>query len=412
MTPSEPPAAAPVRPQLLRPRQGVQPTTSTELFFDLVFIFTITQLSHYLIEHPDWRGAARTALLLALVWFVWVYTTWVTNWLQPDQGPVRAMLIGMTLGSLLLSAAIPQAFTRTGLLFAVVYVSVQVGRTIFGLWAVRGSPWLVDGFQQSLPWIVGTSVLVVLGGLVGGAAREVLWAAVIVIEVVGLSIGYPLPKRGRSRPERWMVEGGHLSERSAAFVLIALGESILVTGSTLTQHVDLVTSGAFLLAFAGSVALWWVYFARSAPAATEVIANAGERTGALSRVAFNYLHPVIVAGVIVTSAGDERLLREPGAPATTVAALFTLGGPALFLAGHAAYKALLWRILPTSRIAAVMVLLVLIPVCVPLGVPVAACASLSLAVTVAVIVTDRFRVRRAYQSRGPNQSRGPRSPLR
>ncbi|WP_433134024.1 low temperature requirement protein A [Micromonospora sp. CA-240977] len=369
----------------------MQPTTSTELFFDLVFVFSITQLSHYLIEHPGWRGALRTALLLALVWFVWVYTTWMTNWLQPDQGPVRAMLIGVTLGSLSLSAAIPQAFAETGLLFAVVYVSVQVGRTMFGLWATQGSPWLVAGFQQSLPWIAGTSVLVVLGGLVGGVAREVLWAAVIVIEVVGLWIGYPLPKRGRSRPERWMVEGGHLADRCGAFVLIALGESILVTGGTLTQHVDLVTFGAFLVAFAGSVALWWVYFARSAAAATEVVAHAGERTGALSRVAFNYLHPVIVAGVIVTSAGDERLLREPGAPATTVAALFTLGGPALFLAGHAAYKALLWRTLPTSRISAVVLLLALIPVGVGLGASVAVCATAALAVTVAVIVADRSR---------------------
>ncbi|MET8282039.1 low temperature requirement protein A [Micromonospora sp. NPDC005174] len=384
----------------------MQPTTSTELFFDLVFIFTITQLSHYLIAHPHWRGAARTALLLALVWFVWVYTTWLTNWLQPDQGPVRAVLLGVALGSLALSAAIPEAFAGTGLFFAVVYVGVQVGRTLFALWAVRGSPWLVAGFQQSLPWITGTSVLVVLGGLAGGVAREALWAAVVVLEVVGLLIGYPLPGRGRSRPERWMVEGGHLAERCAAFVLIALGESILVTGSTLTSHVDLETSGAFLLAFAGSVALWWVYFARSAGAATEVIAGAGERTGALSRVAFNYLHPVIVAGVIVASAGDEVLLREPGTPATTVAALFTLGGPALFLAGHAAYKTVLWRALPTSRIAAVVVLLTLIPVCVGLGATVVTCAALATAVTVAVIIADRLRVRRAPQSRGP------RSPLR
>ncbi|MEK8105299.1 low temperature requirement protein A [Micromonospora sp. M12] len=146
----------------------MQPTTSTELFFDLVFIFTITQLSHYLIEHPNWRGAARTGLLLALVWFVWVYTTWLTNWLQPDQGPVRAMLIAVTLGSLSLSAAIPQAFAGTGLLFAVVYVVVQVGRTVFSMWAVQGSPWLVDGFQHLLPWFAVTSVLVVLGGLVDG----------------------------------------------------------------------------------------------------------------------------------------------------------------------------------------------------------------------------------------------------
>ncbi len=120
-----------------------------ELFFDLVFIFTTTQLAHYLIAHPDWRGAARTALLLALVWFVWVYTAWVTNWLRPDQAPVRAMLIALMLGSLLLSAAIPEAFAGAGLLFALVYAAVQVGRTLFSLWAVQGQPWLVDGFQKT-----------------------------------------------------------------------------------------------------------------------------------------------------------------------------------------------------------------------------------------------------------------------
>ncbi|WP_328534380.1 low temperature requirement protein A [Micromonospora zamorensis] len=393
MTPSEPPAVRPKRQWLLRERRGVEPTTSMELFFDLVFIFTTTQLTHYLIAHPDWRGAARTALLLALIWFVWIYTAWGTNWLRPDQAPVRALLIALMLGSMLLSAAIPEAFAGTGLVFALVYVTVQVGRTVFALWAVQGQPWLVDGFQKTLPWFVATSSLVVIGGVIGGVFQEALWAAAIVIEVIGLSTGFPVPGLGRSPAERWMVEGGHLAERCQAFILIALGESILVTGSTFAQHLNLTMSGAFVLAFAGSVALWWVYFARSAPAAAEVIARAGERTGGLGRLAFNYLHPVMVAGIIVTSAGDEQLLREPGAPATTTAALFTLGGPALFLAGHAAYKAVLWRILPTSRIAAVVLLLALVPLCVGLGATVAVCATLALAVIIAVIMADRFRVR-------------------
>ncbi|MGI5520866.1 low temperature requirement protein A [Micromonospora sp. CA-259024] len=406
MTPSEQPVVRLKRPWLLRERRGVEPTTSTELFFDLVFIFTITQLAHYLIAHPDWRGAARTTLVLALLWFVWVYTAWGTNWLRPDQAPVRALLIALMLGSLLLSAAIPEAFAGSGLVFALVYLTMQVGRTVFALWAVQGQPWLVDGFQKTLLWFAGTSLLVVLGAVVGGAFQEALWAAAIVIEVIGLSTGFPVPGLGRSPAERWMVEGGHLAERCQAFILIALGESILVTGSTLAQHLDLTMSGAFVLAFAGSVALWWVYFARSAPAAAEVIARAGERTGALGRLAFNYLHPVMVAGIIVTSAGDERLLREPGAPATAVAALFTLGGPALFLAGHAAYKAVLWRTVPTNRITAVVVLAALIPVCAGLGVPLAACATTALVVTMAVIVADGMAGRPAPQSRGP------RSPLR
>ncbi|MEW2147128.1 low temperature requirement protein A [Micromonospora vinacea] len=369
----------------------MEQTTSMELFFDLVFIFTTTQLAHYLIAHPDWRGAARTALLLALVWLVWIYTAWGTNWLRPDQAPVRALLIALMLGSLLLSAAIPEAFAGSGLVFALVYMTVQVGRTVFALWAVQGQPWLVDGFQKTLPWFAATSLLVLLGVVVGGNAQEALWTVAIVVEVIGLSTGFPVPGLGRSPAERWMVEGGHLAERCQAFILIALGESILVTGSTLAQHLDLTMSGAFVLAFAGSVALWWVYFARSAPAAAKVIADAGERTGSLGRLAFNYLHPVMVAGIIVTSAGDEQLLRQPGARATTAAALFTLGGPALFLAGHAAYKAVLWRTLPTSRITAVVILLALVPIGVGLRATVAACAAAALAVTVAVILTDRFR---------------------
>ncbi|MBM0231061.1 low temperature requirement protein A [Micromonospora sp. STR1_7] len=327
---------------------------------------------------------------------------------------MRALLIALMLGSLLLSAAIPEAFAGAGPVFALVYVTLQVGRTVFALWAVQGQPWLVDGFQKTLPWFAGTSLLVVLGAVVGtvvgtvvgGAFQEALWAAAIVFEVVGLSTGFPVPGLGRTPAERWMVEGGHLAERCQAFILIALGESILVTGSTLAQHLDLTMAGAFVLAFAGSVALWWVYFARSAPAAAEVIARAGERTGALGRLAFNYLHPVMVAGIIVTSAGDEKLLREPGAPATPAGALFTLGGPALFLAGHAAYRAVLWRTLPTSRIAAVVVLLALVPAAVALRVPVAVAAAAALLITVAVIVADRVSGRRAPQSRGP------RSPLR
>ncbi|GAB3935303.1 hypothetical protein GCM10027614_09810 [Micromonospora vulcania] len=258
------------------------------------------------------------------------------------------------------------------------------------------------------------SVLVVLGGLAGPGVREVVWATAIVIEVIGLSTGYPVPGLGRSRPERWLVEGGHLAQRCQAFILIALGESILLTGSTLAQRLDQATSGAFLLAFAGSVALWWVYFARAAPVAREVIAQAGERTGGLSRVAFNYLHPVMVAGIIVTAAGDERLLREPGAPSSTVTALFTLGGPALFLAGHAAFMAVLWQARPIGRIAAAVLLLVLVPICVALAAPVAVCAAVAALVTVAVIMADRFAVRRVDSGQPDRcgQSRGPRSPLR
>ncbi|MGK5740602.1 low temperature requirement protein A [Micromonospora sp. URMC 103] len=406
MTRSEPAAPGPVRPDLLREHHGVEATTSTELFFDLVYVFTVTQLAQFLILHPHPLGALRTVILLGLVWLIWIYTTWTTNSLRPDRSPVRAMLLAVMLGSLLLSAAIPGAFAGSGLLFAAAYAAVQVGRSAFAVWAARGHPGLEPGLRQALPYRIGTALLAVIGGLVGSPAREAIWAAVIAIDVIGLAIGFPTPGGRRTRPERWEVEGGHLAQRCQAFILIALGESILVTGGIVARHTDRATMGAFLLAFAGSVALWWVYFDRTAQAGTAALTHAGERTGRLSRFTFNYLHPVMVAGIIVTAVADERLLSDPGGQLDVGTALVVFGGPALFLAGHAAYQMVLLRQRPVGRAVAVPVLLAAVPVGVALRLPVAAGAAVALLVTVGVIVTDRL------PRGGTGQARGPRSPLR
>ncbi|WP_192581046.1 low temperature requirement protein A [Micromonospora noduli] len=375
-------------------------TTSTELFFDLVYVFTIIQLSHYLAENLSWRGVGRTAVLLSLIWLVWIYTVWAG-----DRTPVRATLLVVTLGSLLLAAALPTAFGDNGLLFALAYAAVQVGRTAFSLWAIRGEPWLGDSFRQCFVWITGTGALAVVGGLVDASARELIWIAVIVVDSIGLATGFPVPGMGRSRPEHWRVEGGHLAERCQAFILIALGESLLITGGTLTQRLDRVTIVAFLLAFASSVALWWVYFDR-AQASMAALAAAGERAGRLSRLVFNYLHPVMVGGIVVAAVGDERLLHDPGEPVGWASALVVLGGPALFLAGHAAYEMALGQAGVVARVAATLLLLALSPAAVALRAPVAVAAGVALLITVGVIVADRVSARRA------SQSRGPRSPLR
>ncbi|MEU8421116.1 low temperature requirement protein A [Micromonospora sp. NPDC048835] len=404
MTPSSP-GVGPRHPRLLRPRKGVERTTSTELFFDLVYVFTITQLSHYLAGNLDWRGIGRTAVLLGLVWLVWIYTVWAGNWLHPDRPPVRATLLVVTLGSLLLAAALPTAFDGNGLLFALAYAVVQVGRTVFSLWAIRGEPWLGDSFRQCLVWISGTAALAIVGGLMDTPARELIWIAVIIVDAIGLATGFPVPGMGRSAPEHWRVEGGHLAERCQAFVLIALGESILITGGTLTQRLDRVTIAAFLLAFAGSVALWWVYFDQ-AQASMRALAAAGARAGRLSRLVFNYLHPVMVGGIVITAVGDERLLHAPGEPVDWASALVVLGGPALFLAGHAAYQMALVDTGVLARVTATLLLLALSPAAVALRAPVALAAGAALLITVGVIVADWLAGRRV------SQSRGPRSPLR
>jgi low temperature requirement protein LtrA len=140
-------------PQLLRDRDrsGGQRVTNIELFFDLVYVFAVTQLSHYLLHHATVTGALQAGLLLAMVWLVWSYTTWVTNWLDPDLMAVRLLLVALMLISLAMSASLPRAFEGLGLWIGGAYAVQQVGRTVFMVIALRGHP-LEANFQRILAW--------------------------------------------------------------------------------------------------------------------------------------------------------------------------------------------------------------------------------------------------------------------
>ena len=161
---------------LLRTRGGHEAgrVTYIELFFDLVFVFAVTQLSHSLIEHFSWHGALETLLMLLAVWWAWIYTSWVTNWLDPAKVAVRAALLALMLLGLILSASIPQAFETRGLVFAGAYVALQCGRCLFFLWAVRGQPGLVANFQRILVWFLASAVFWLMGAMQDGSARLAL----------------------------------------------------------------------------------------------------------------------------------------------------------------------------------------------------------------------------------------------
>lgn len=152
-----------LRANRLRRGDGDRRVTNVELFFDLVYVFAVTQLSHHLLQHPSVVGALQTALLLAMVWLVWVYTTWVTNWLDPERLPVRLMLLVLMLASLVLSAGLPQAFSDRGLWVGVAYTVMQVGRSAFAVAGLRGDP-LQRNFQRILAWCVVSGALAVVGG--------------------------------------------------------------------------------------------------------------------------------------------------------------------------------------------------------------------------------------------------------
>ena len=383
---------------LLRDRDGgEQRVTPLELFFDLVYVFAITQLSHLLLSHLSVGGALETLFLLLVVWWAWVYTTWVTNWFDPERLPVRLMLVAVMLASLLMSVAIPDAFGERGLMFALAYVSIQVGRTAFVVIALnkslgRSAP-LSRNFQRIFFWLLASGVLWIIGGLVEGEARYVLWALAVVVEyAAGPLVGFYIPGLGRSTTEVWTVEGGHAAERCQLFVIIALGESILVTGTTFGEiEPSAVAVSAFVVAFLGSVALWWIYFARSAQAAREVFVSS-EDPGRIARSAYTYFHLPMIAGIIAVAASDELTVAHPGDPGTAASVVLTIGGTALFLAGHAFFKWAVFGVLPWSRAVAIAGLAGLMPV--GFALPTLALSSAAVLIVVALAAWDAL----AYQS--------------
>ena len=352
---------------LLRARNGgEQQVTPFELFFDLVFVFAVTQLSHRLLEHLTMVGTLETLLLLLVVWSAWVTTTWVTNWFDPNQLWVRLMLVTVMLASLFMSVAIPEAFGERGLMFALAYVAMQVGRAAFAFVTLRDSlgvshP-LSRTFQRTLTWHVAAGVLWIAGGVLGGEAQYVLWVLALAIAFGAPVTGYYIPGLGRSRTSEWPVEGGHFAERCRLFIIIVLGESLLVTGTTFVEtEASTANIAAFVVAFLGSVALWWIYFERSEEAAHETISSS-EDPGRLARSAYTCFHIPLIAGIIAVAASDELAVAHPGEHGTPASIALTLGGLALFLAGHALFKWGVFGVFSRSHAVAIAVLAVLIPV--------------------------------------------------
>ena len=389
--------------KLMRVRgQGIARVTNVELFFDLVYVFAVTQLSHYLLAHLTVNGALQAALLLAMVWLLWVYTVWVTNWLDPEQIPVRLMLLGLMLVSLVMSAALPAAFGDSGLLMGVAYGVMQIGRSLFAVWALRGQP-LLRTFQRVLAWCCVSGALAILGGLAPSVSlRAVCWLLAVGVDVLGSTTGFYTPGLGRSATREWDIEGGHFAERCHAFILIALGESILVIGATLAglfgQHGSLsarhadrpATIAAFAVGFVGSAALWWLYFDRGAAEAARRIAQSAD-PGRLGRSAYTFIHPIMVAGIIVVAAADYLVLIRPDAVGSGSTSWLILGGTGLYLGGLLAFKLTVFRGLPWLR-AAALVVVALLGLVAP-HVTALVLSSCTAAVVVAVAVGDYVQAR-------------------
>ena len=313
--------------------------TYAELFFDLVFVFAVTQISHTLLAHFTPLGALQVTLLFLAVWWVWVYTSWITNWLNPEKTPVRLLLFAMMLGGLVLSTSIPAAFEARGLWFAIAYAAMQVGKTIF-LWLSTppSRPRTRMNAIRIAAWLSMSAIFWIAGGVMEGQSRLVLWTIALVIEYISPAVRFWIPRYGASSVADWMIEGGHMAERCALFIIIALGESIVVIGATfaeLTWTTENVL--AFVAAFVGSLAMWWIYFHIGAEAGSEQLSKSSE-PGRLARLAYTYLHMPIIAGIIVSAVADELVLKHPGGHSDLKTVISAIGGPLLFLFGTILFK--------------------------------------------------------------------------
>ena len=339
-------------PQLLRPRSTTARVLNEELFFDLVYVFAVTQLSHYLLDHLTLTGAAQALLMWFAVWLGWQYTAWVTNWFDAAALPIRILLFALMLAALLMATALPEAFGERGIMFAACYASIQVGRTVWVLAALPAGDPLRANFRRILAWMLVSAAFWLVGGFTEDpGARLQLWAVAVAIEYVAPMFGFAFPGLGRSATADWTIDGAHLAERCQLFVIVALGESILAVGVAL-GHVTPWHGAAilhFAVAFASSLALWWLYFDTGSARAAHLIEDADDpgRIGAQ----FHATHVVLVAGIIVCAVANEVLIAHGDHHAGLREVAVALGGPGLYLLGNGLFKRVVYGRFPLSHLA-------------------------------------------------------------
>jgi low temperature requirement protein LtrA len=287
----------------------------------------------------------------------------MTNWFDPTSSAVRRVLTAVMLGSLLMAAAIPEAFGDRALLFASSYVALQVGRNAAAARLLHRRHRLREVFERLVTWSAASGVLWLAGAALGPDQRLMLWIPALALELAAPAAGYWLPSRGRAVTTEYDIEGIHFGERCQVFIIIALGESIVVTGATASQAG--LTSTAVLclvIAFVETAALWWLYFGAATEHARIRITDADD-PGRLARDAYTYFHLPIVAGIIATAVASDLLIAAPHATPNGVGVAMILGGPALFLAGESAFD---WRVTGTANVKRMSVAALLLALT-PLG---------------------------------------------
>jgi low temperature requirement protein LtrA len=345
--------------ELLRMPGEPQRATFLELFFDLVFVLAITQLSQGLIQRLTWSGAYQALVLLLAVWWVWTYTAWTTDLYDPQRPPIQRLVIATMFGTFLMAVALPDAFGKRGLIFAGVYVAIHIGRHLFLVLALRGHE-LQRRTALVLFWFGVSAVPWTVGALLHETARGALWALATAVDYVAAILRYPTPGLGRLSTSAWPVVAEHLTERYRQLFTIALGELILVSGLTLYRAGFAPDqTAAAVVSLTTTVLLWRIYLYRAGELLPAAIAKAPDpdRRARSAAVA----HFPMVAGIVVTAVGVELVIGHPLGHTKPAWIAVILGGPALFLAGRAVFEYQVFSRVSRDRPIGLLVLVALTP---------------------------------------------------
>jgi low temperature requirement protein LtrA len=330
--------------------------TPLELFFDLVFVFALTQVTGFLADHLTWVGMIQGAALLVVLWWAWAGYVWLTNAVPAEEViPVRVVILVAMAAMLVASLAVPDAFGDYGVLFGLAYFVVRILHVALFVLALGNTPEARQAMLRLTPGFLIAPALLIPAGFLDGFAQGALWAVALAID---LSVSLV---RGVSG---FRVRAGHFAERFGLIVIIALGESIVAIGvgaSGLALGTGIVL--AAVLGVALAAALWWAYFDLIVLVGEKRLSAAkGEERARLARDAYPYLHLPMVAGIIFVALGVKQTLAHVGDPLGTVPAVALCGGVALYLLGHNAFRLREVGSVSVPRLVVTVVCCALIPV--------------------------------------------------
>jgi low temperature requirement protein LtrA len=356
--------------------------TPLELFFDLVFVLALTQCTALMADDPTWPGIARGMLVLGVMWWSWVGYAWLTSVVNPEEGAVRLVVFAAMAAFLVVALCVPGAFGDEALLFAGAYAIVRFSQIALFVLASRDDPGLrhaVLGLLASTAVGVG---LLVAASFADGTLQGAIWALALALDMAG-----PL----LIDPSGWRLEPGHFAERHGLIVIIALGESIVAIGVGAEAG---VTTGVVVAATVGIViaaTLWWLYFDIVALVAERRLSNAppGRERNTIARDSFSYLHLPMVAGIVLVALGMKKTLEHVGDPLKVEPAAALLGGAAIYLLAHVAFRYRNVHRFSWQRLIAAVLLVALLPAAVEL--PALTTLAIVAALLSAVIAYETWR---------------------